>query len=160
MAVRLVAEAPCLLRHFPMASTLHIVTCLIYQNIEHKKLESSRSYQYFQCRELLITFHENLALYTSFGLDPFSTISFVHQEEPKLLNLPLINHKCHLVAKRKGGKWVEIKIETYILRNDLTDKAHIAFMFNGGQSPGSTLSPICTKNCNGHLQSMLYSCTT
>ena len=25
-----------------------------------------------------------------------------------------------------------------VLRNDLTDMARIAFMFNGGQSPGST----------------------
>ncbi len=31
-----------------------------------------------------------------------------------------------------------------ILRYDLTDIAHIAFMFNGGQSPASILSPICT----------------
>ena len=23
--------------------------------------------------------------------------------------------KCHLVAKRKGGKWAEVKIEAYIL---------------------------------------------
>ncbi len=28
MAIRLVAEAPCLLRHFPLASTLHIVPSL------------------------------------------------------------------------------------------------------------------------------------
>ncbi len=33
------------------------------------------------------------------------------------------------------------------LRNDLTDTARIAFMFNDGQSPGSILSSICTKNC-------------
>ncbi len=32
------------------------------------------------------------------------------------------------------------------LRNDLTDIARIAFQFNSGQSPGSILSPICTKN--------------
>ncbi len=30
------------------------------------------------------------------------------------------------------------------LRYDLTDTAPIAFMFNGGQSPASILSPICT----------------
>ncbi len=29
------------------------------------------------------------------------------------------------------------------LRYDLTDIARIAFMFNGGQSPASILSPIC-----------------
>ena len=28
MAIRLDAEAPCLLRHFPLASTLHIVPCI------------------------------------------------------------------------------------------------------------------------------------
>ncbi len=32
-----------------------------------------------------------------------------------------------------------------ILRYDLTDIARIAFMFNGGQSPASILSLICTK---------------
>ncbi len=37
------------------------------------------------------------------------------------------------------------------LRCDLTDITHIAFMFNGGQSPASILSPICTKHCTGHL---------
>ncbi len=30
------------------------------------------------------------------------------------------------------------------LRYDLTDIARIAFMFHGGQSPASILSPICT----------------
>ncbi len=32
-----------------------------------------------------------------------------------------------------------------LLRYDLTDVARIAFMFNGGQSAASILSPICTK---------------
>ncbi len=42
-------------------------------------------------------------------------------------------------------------MEKASLRYDLTDIARIAFMFNGGQSPASILSPICTKNCTAHL---------
>ncbi len=50
------------------------------------------------------------------------------------------------MAAVMGSKYLML-----VLRTDLTDTARIAFMFNGGQSPGSILSPICTKNGIGHL---------
>ena len=55
----------------------------------------------------------------------------------------------------KQVQWTIILLYSSLakLRYDLTDIARIAFMFNGGQSPASILSPICTKNCTGHLHS-------
>ncbi len=50
----------------------------------------------------------------------------------------------------RGGS-DKLVIEFPFLRYDLTDIARIAFMFNGGQSPASILSSICTNNCTGQF---------
>ncbi len=51
-----------------------------------------------------MTFHENLAWYANYNseLDPFATVSFVHQVE---LKLPYFSPDTHLVQPGNQAKW-------------------------------------------------------